>query len=138
MGSEDEWIDIAAAAERESCSPQAIRRRIKAGVPTARIEGSTARDGRHVVKAWVRVSELDEVFGHPAREEHVRRIRATAQPLTRDQKSALRDRKSTRLNSSHVAISYAVFCLKKKKKRQHERQQPRVQQNRSATLNQHT
>src|SRR5207253_5939427 len=28
-----------------------------------------------------------------------------------------KDRKSTRLNSSHVAISYAVFCLKKKKKR---------------------
>src|SRR5690625_5677176 len=28
---------------------------------------------------------------------------------------ASRDRKSTRLNSSHVAISYAVFCLKKKK-----------------------
>src|SRR5690625_7096383 len=27
----------------------------------------------------------------------------------------LQDRKSTRLNSSHVAISYAVFCLKKKK-----------------------
>src|SRR2546422_7656080 len=29
-----------------------------------------------------------------------------------------RDRKSTRLNSSHGYISYAVFCLKKKKKRQ--------------------
>src|SRR5437868_15491722 len=28
----------------------------------------------------------------------------------------MRDRKSTRLNSSHVSISYAVFCLKKKKK----------------------
>src|SRR5260221_1045169 len=28
------------------------------------------------------------------------------------------DRKSTRLNSSHTVISYAVFCLKKKKKRQ--------------------
>src|SRR5690625_7039018 len=28
---------------------------------------------------------------------------------------AMEDRKSTRLNSSHVAISYAVFCLKKKK-----------------------
>src|SRR2546426_6580526 len=27
-----------------------------------------------------------------------------------------RDRKSTRLNSSHLVISYAVFCLKKKKK----------------------
>src|SRR3712207_7835218 len=29
------------------------------------------------------------------------------------------DRKSTRLNSSHANISYAVFCLKKKKKRSH-------------------
>src|SRR2546426_1265326 len=28
----------------------------------------------------------------------------------------MRDRKSTRLNSSHLVISYAVFCLKKKKK----------------------
>src|SRR5438067_5464202 len=28
-----------------------------------------------------------------------------------------RDRKSTRLNSSHVSISYAVFCLKKKRKK---------------------
>src|SRR2546430_3462661 len=31
-------------------------------------------------------------------------------------RSRLRDRKSTRLNSSHSQISYAVFCLKKKKK----------------------
>src|SRR5690554_7538600 len=31
------------------------------------------------------------------------------------------DRKSTRLNSSHVRISYAVFCLKKKKKLQSDR-----------------
>src|SRR5690606_39491496 len=31
-------------------------------------------------------------------------------------RAALEDRKSTRLNSSHVKISYAVFCLKKKKK----------------------
>src|SRR5256886_5596931 len=31
--------------------------------------------------------------------------------------SCFRDRKSTRLNSSHSQISYAVFCLKKKKKR---------------------
>src|SRR5437667_7740304 len=29
------------------------------------------------------------------------------------------DRKSTRLNSSHITISYAVFCLKKKKKTKH-------------------
>src|SRR5438034_7366928 len=31
------------------------------------------------------------------------------------------DRKSTRLNSSHTVISYAVFCLKKKKKRKQNR-----------------
>src|SRR5690625_6664153 len=31
--------------------------------------------------------------------------------------ASVTDRKSTRLNSSHVAISYAVFCLKKKKTR---------------------
>src|SRR5436309_12024261 len=33
-----------------------------------------------------------------------------------DARRDLADRKSTRLNSSHVKISYAVFCLKKKKK----------------------
>src|SRR5438034_2041585 len=32
---------------------------------------------------------------------------------------ARQDRKSTRLNSSHTVISYAVFCLKKKKKNEH-------------------
>src|SRR5690606_40976001 len=35
-----------------------------------------------------------------------------------DQFDAAQDRKSTRLNSSHVKISYAVFCLKKKKIKQ--------------------
>src|SRR2546426_6546662 len=34
--------------------------------------------------------------------------------------SRSRDRKSTRLNSSHLVISYAVFCLKKKKTQIHE------------------
>src|SRR5690242_20748031 len=32
------------------------------------------------------------------------------------------DRKSTRLNSSHMSISYAVFCLKKKKKKKKKKQ----------------
>src|SRR2546426_4657689 len=32
------------------------------------------------------------------------------------ERERVRDRKSTRLNSSHLVISYAVFCLKKKKK----------------------
>src|SRR2546427_4191167 len=36
------------------------------------------------------------------------------------------DRKSTRLNSSHSQISYAVFCLKKKKNQQDERTRQRI------------
>src|SRR5690606_41131897 len=48
--------------------------------------------------------------GNRARHSDRPAIHATdPQPRTR------RDRKSTRLNSSHVKISYAVFCLKKKK-----------------------
>src|SRR5690625_3796214 len=38
------------------------------------------------------------------------------------EKTKTTDRKSTRLNSSHVAISYAVFCLKKKKQKKHKSQ----------------
>src|SRR5437870_8797819 len=46
----------------------------------------------------------------------IKRI-ATGPELSKDiSREEARDRKSTRLNSSHVAISYAVFCLKKKKK----------------------
>src|SRR5688572_31015198 len=60
--------------------------------------------------------------------------RATALALARagadvalnylDDRAAAEDRKSTRLNSSHSQISYAVFCLKKKKTQMHERRAP--------------
>src|SRR5256885_13009520 len=48
-----------------------------------------------------------------------RRPRRTGAPKCR----AARDRKSTRLNSSHLVISYAVFCLKKKKTKKQSRHQ---------------
>src|SRR2546422_7670774 len=48
------------------------------------------------------------LFGH----EHLEQL----PPAGQDRIQQLRDRKSTRLNSSHGYISYAVFCLKKKKK----------------------
>src|SRR2546426_8904426 len=38
----------------------------------------------------------------------------------------MEDRKSTRLNSSHLVISYAVFCLKKKKKKKEHRYSERI------------
>src|SRR5207253_5109391 len=53
----------------------------------------------------------DEATGREFRSIEETLARAFAGDAFRD----LRDRKSTRLNSSHVAISYAVFCLKKKK-----------------------
>src|SRR4051794_41431706 len=43
----------------------------------------------------------------------------SAAPAAEPTLRPLRDRKSTRLNSSHPSISYAVFCLKKKKKNTH-------------------
>src|SRR5258705_10124127 len=46
------------------------------------------------------------------------KINGTQNPVL---KNDVIDRKSTRLNSSHLGISYAVFCLKKKKKKQHKR-----------------
>src|SRR2546426_2327746 len=46
--------------------------------------------------------------------ENLLNTRCTIEPLPES-----RDRKSTRLNSSHLVISYAVFCLKKKNKNIH-------------------
>src|SRR5439155_21003875 len=46
---------------------------------------------------------------------HTRSRSCGAVPRSRP-RATITDRKSTRLNSSHVAISYAVFCLKKKKR----------------------
>src|SRR3712207_8436666 len=52
----------------------------------------------------------------PYREEGVQRRRGRRLPRSRGGRARPldRDRKSTRLNSSHANISYAVFCLKKK------------------------
>src|SRR3989442_8221323 len=60
--------------------------------------------------------DFETFFKELGREGMNRRLRE----LAGDQRPQLlfADRKSTRLNSSHVRISYAVFCLKKKKTRQ--------------------
>src|SRR2546430_13054612 len=52
-----------------------------------------------------------EAHGAPGPSRSASAPRGDREPGAR----ALRDRKSTRLNSSHSQISYAVFCLKKKK-----------------------
>src|SRR5258705_7165226 len=52
-------------------------------------------------------------------DQYLKRFPAYLQQLTMESngKHVTLDRKSTRLNSSHLGISYAVFCLKKKKKK---------------------
>src|SRR5690606_40833179 len=58
----------------------------------------------------------DGFFGH-AIEEYLIPFETTARLCNLELLAPVyTDRKSTRLNSSHVKISYAVFCLKKKKK----------------------
>src|SRR3712207_9217178 len=56
--------------------------------------------------------ELRDEVGHPVQPDHVGHVDVEH----RGARGADGDRKSTRLNSSHANISYAVFCLKKKKR----------------------
>src|SRR5438270_3108531 len=63
--------------------------------------GERRVDGRHLERRHHLAAERD-------RRKRLERRGANAETL--------RDRKSTRLNSSHSQISYAVFCLKKKKR----------------------
>src|SRR5207249_10475784 len=61
-----------------------------------------------------RSEHLEPGNGQCPRQPHVKLARASARTRADDRAARRRDRKSTRLNSSHVSISYAVFCLKKK------------------------
>src|SRR5690554_7339498 len=74
--------------------------------PRAESVGHPAQDRPHGSRVGDRIDPANPdraVVGSEERGEH-------------EQQRGL-DRKSTRLNSSHVRISYAVFCLKKKKKK---------------------
>src|SRR3989454_7560704 len=85
---------------------------------------SRGRRGKAVEAAVLQ----EQVEDAPEAHEHHRRLgpdrrgdvevidllRRSLQPLDRGERERPQDRKSTRLNSSHLVISYAVFCLKKK------------------------
>ena len=61
------------------------------------------------------LDELKQEFRDREELQQVQTMQQTILQLSA-QVAELQDRKSTRLNSSHQIISYAVFCLKKKKK----------------------
>src|SRR2546428_3697265 len=61
-----------------------------------------------------RAELVDEARVGVERDHRAVRPDAVAQPLGQRSAARAEDRKSTRLNSSHDQISYAVFCLKKK------------------------
>src|SRR3989454_3055932 len=83
-----------------------------ASTATARMRGALARISSGVSsKTPSGAAGIPGVVG--ALEWHAAQRRAT---ITRTSAKET-DRKSTRLNSSHLVISYAVFCLKKKKKK---------------------
>src|SRR3712207_4763020 len=98
------WTTPERSAARYDLHPGMLRLRIDADQPAWRAE-----DGE------MRVSNLQTgTFSGPAgsrigQHRHRGDLTVTSPQPTR------RDRKSTRLNSSHANISYAVFCLKKKK-----------------------
>src|SRR5690606_41067371 len=83
---------------RRSRDPVFCRKRRQINYPASTISGCQNRRDTGNVIGW----DTDES----------RFIFIGAEKMKRE------DRKSTRLNSSHVKISYAVFCLKKKKKKQ--------------------
>src|SRR2546427_8503725 len=72
---------------------------------------------RSAVRDPCRENLQDHGPGHEGRRPRHRPERLGRRPHPGRRGLAGRDRKSTRLNSSHSQISYAVFCLKKKKKK---------------------
>src|SRR5262245_64910712 len=75
------------------------------------------RSGDRFSKEYVSQVELGKTRPSPAALEwFAERLGVDRLSLAGESAAAVRDRKSTRLNSSHLGISYAVFCLKKKKK----------------------
>src|SRR5256885_7701775 len=85
-------------------------------------ERQTLVDARDVLgrRKNERTEELDRYLAlEHERQTSLRETRRSArealQRLSELERDEKRDRKSTRLNSSHLVISYAVFCLKKKK-----------------------
>src|SRR5687768_17849942 len=87
-------------------------------MPTAEIYALSLHDALPISRSAVRVlpdgPPLLAGPGPPDLLQRLGRAREHLHPVLRADRAPARDRKSTRLNSSHGYISYAVFCLQKK------------------------
>src|SRR5690349_24131503 len=93
---------------RRQSDPRARRYAGHSHLEFERFRAYACRDYRHRAVDW------RSSFAVPG--ETIGRPFAGRRKIELHVPGGFRDRKSTRLNSSHVEISYAVFCLKKKKK----------------------
>src|SRR5699024_11268295 len=82
--------------------------------------GERGSDRKHIETAKFKKQTLEKEIDFLEKNLAVKKDEWTA--YSDKVKSDLEDRKSTRLNSSHVSISYAVFCLKKKRKHKKKKQ----------------
>src|SRR2546430_12568884 len=88
------------------------------GVQTCALPISPQEVFRPLLAALVVIRQHDTVrpVSDPVHETESNIVEHVFVNMILEQDETPRDRKSTRLNSSHSQISYAVFCLKKKKK----------------------
>src|SRR5437762_4238339 len=86
---------------------------VSIGFPSPVRDGRILSDPKHLGKGWVGF-DFEKALGKPVRIINDAAMQALGS-YRRGRMLFLGDRKSTRLNSSHRCISYAVFCLKKKK-----------------------
>src|SRR6266566_8762852 len=96
--------------QEEACSPGSASGR----PPSLRTAVTSSSVRPRVDRARRRRREASTGEVQPSRSEVVSRSPSS------------RDRKSTRLNSSHLVISYAVFCLKKKKKKKNKKKKKKM------------
>src|SRR5438034_8096564 len=96
-----------------------MRSRLKLGSPSGEsmlIVGRTLSRHASVPRMWQARMRIEKRTGSWHASERPKPASTKRAKDSRLLRGSSRDRKSTRLNSSHTVISYAVFCLKKKKK----------------------